>query len=140
MLKRFMQAGGWMAWCAITLVIAGLGAAGFEARQTLVVMSARNTVRDAGEHDFALRNRARHAVSATDDSVRIARRSGVANMTQPYVIVSLADNRLWVREGGAELFTTRVASGSGRTLEAAGSKEKYKFDTPRGKQIGRAHV
>ena len=26
-----------------------------------------------------------------------------------------------------------AASGSGRTLEAAGSKEKYKFDTPRGK-------
>ena len=133
MLKRFMQNGGWMAWCATTLVVVSLGAAGYEARQTIAAMNARNAVRDAGEHDFAVRNRARHALSATDDSVRVSRSNGVASMTQPYIIVSLADNRLWVREGGAELFTTRVASGSGRTLEAAGSKEKYKFDTPRGK-------
>ena len=133
MLKRFVQSGGWMAWCAMTLVVASLGVAGFEAQQTIAAMNTRNAVRDAGVRDFATLNRARHSLSATTDSVHTARSRGIANTSQPYIIVSLADNRLWVRDGGAELFTTRVASGSGRTLAGEGSKEKYKFDTPRGK-------
>ena len=122
-----------MAWCAVAFIAVSFGGAGFEGSQTLAAMNTRNTVRDASARDFAALNRARHALSATNDSVRSARSRGVTDTSQPYIVVSLADNRLWVREGGVDLFTTRVASGSGRTLAGAGSKEKYKFDTPRGK-------
>ena len=133
MLKRFVQSGGWLAWCAITLVVGSLAFAGYEARQTIAAMQGRNAVRDLSSRDFAELNRARHAVSATADSLRVARRRGMPDTSATYIVVSLADNRLWVRDGGVELFTTRVASGSGRTLTGAGSQEKYKFDTPRGK-------
>ena len=133
MLARFLKSGGWLAYCAGVVALASLGVAAYEGRETISVMTARNAVRDGGERGFAALNQARHALAATDDSIRAARQLGVVDAARPYIIVSLADNRLWVRDGGVELFTTRVASGSGRTLEGAGAKEKYKFDTPRGK-------
>ena len=133
MLARFLKSGGWLAYCAGVVALASLGVAAYEGRETISVMTARNAVRDGGERGFAALNQARHARAATDDSIRAARQLGVVDAARPYIIVSLADNRLWVRDGGVELFTTRVASGSGRTLEGAGAKEKYKFDTPRGK-------
>ncbi len=133
MLTRFLKSGGWLAYCAGIIAVASLGAAAFEGQETISAMLARNAVRDGGERGFAALNQARHAFAATDDSIRTARKLGVVDAAKPYIVVSLADNRLWVRDRGVELFTTRVASGSGRTLEAAGSKEKYKFDTPRGK-------
>ncbi len=131
--KRFLTAGGWLAWCASTLALAGVGVAAFEGFQTVTAMQARDAARDAGARELNELQAARVRVTALLDSTRRARTSGLPTGVEPYVIVSLADNRLWVRDGETELFTTRVASGSGRTLIGAGRDQKYKFDTPRGK-------
>jgi L,D-transpeptidase catalytic domain len=133
MLRRFLTAGGWMAWCVMTLAATALGAAAYEAQLTLRARRDRDAVRDSSARDLARLALVQRTLVATDDSVRRTRLRGMPSSAQPYIVVSLADNRLWVRERGEELFTTRVASGSGRTLTGAGSKEKYKFDTPRGK-------
>ena len=133
MFKRFLSAGGFLAWAALTLAIVGIGATAYVGQETLSAMRTRNAVRDAGAQEFATLTQARHTLTVVNDSLRITRRRGLPSAAQPYIIVSLADNRLWVRDNGVELFTTRVASGSGRTLTGEGSKEKYKFDTPRGK-------
>jgi lipoprotein-anchoring transpeptidase ErfK/SrfK len=130
---RFLRDGGWMAWTALTLAAATAGVAAFEGAQTYGALTARNAARDIGSRELATITAARQALLATGDSLRTTRTRGLSKATQPYIIVSLADNRLWVRETGVELYTTRVASGSGRTLAGAGSKEKYRFDTPRGK-------
>ena len=133
MLKRFLAAGGFLAWTALTLAVIGAGATAYVGQETLSAMRARNAVRDAGAQEFATLTQTRHTLTVVNDSLRSTRRRGMPSSAQPYIIVSLADNRLWVRDNGVELFTTRVASGSGRTLAGEGSKEKYKFDTPRGK-------
>jgi lipoprotein-anchoring transpeptidase ErfK/SrfK len=52
--------------------------------------------------------------------------------TQPYIVVSIAENRLWYKQGDSVLFTTRVATGTGKTLKKPGGKE-WKFETPRGR-------
>lgn len=52
--------------------------------------------------------------------------------TQPYIVVSIAENRLWYKLGDSVLFTTRVATGTGKTLKRPGGKE-YRFETPRGR-------
>ena len=52
--------------------------------------------------------------------------------TQPYIVVSIAENRLWYKLGDSVLFTTRVATGTGKTLKKPGGKE-WKFETPRGR-------
>ena len=133
MLKRFFDAGGALAWCALTLTLVGLGAAGFFGQQAYAAMQARDAVRDAGARDRAALAASRSALVALDDSVRRARLRGIPSGAPRYIVISLADNRVWVRDSGVELFTTRVASGSGRTLTGAGEKQTYKFDTPRGK-------
>ncbi len=120
-------------WFAASLGIAALGAIAYEGQRTASAFKARNAVRDASTRERTALAEARWTLRALSDSVREAQARGRATDTQPYVIISLADNRLWVRDGSEELFTTRVASGSGRTLIGAGSNQKYRFDTPRGK-------
>lgn len=131
--RQFLSSGGFFAWLALTLSVAGAGATAYVGQETLSARRERDAVRDAGAQAFATLTQGRHALTVVDDSLRAARRRGMPSAVQPYIVVSLADNRLWVRDSSIELFTTRVASGSGRTLEREGSKEKYKFDTPRGR-------
>jgi lipoprotein-anchoring transpeptidase ErfK/SrfK len=133
MLRKFLSSGGALAWCALTIAAMGIGGASFFGAQTYTALQERDAVRDAGARDRAALVTSRRALAALHDSVDRTRLRGLPSGTQPYIVVSLADNRLWVRDGREELFTTRVASGSGRTLEREGSKQKYKFDTPRGR-------
>lgn len=54
----------------------------------------------------------------------------------PFIVISIADNRLWYRRGDEVLFETRVATGSGKFLEKAGAPgEQWKFETPRGRLV-----
>lgn len=124
---------GWALWLSGTLALGALGAATYEGQRTWSARSMRNAVRDANAGDNGDIKRARSVILALEDSVRVAQAHGMPQDAKPIVIVSLAENRLWVREGREELFSTRVASGSGRTLIGAGSNQKYRFDTPRGK-------
>ncbi|MCC7051714.1 MAG: L,D-transpeptidase [Gemmatimonadaceae bacterium] len=130
--SRFLTQGGWAAWCVSALALGATGAAGFEGVRTAQAAQVRNAARDDGARDAAAITRMRAGLTALGDSVRVAQRSGLPSDGRPVIIVSLTDNRLWVRDAGVELFTTRVASGSGRTLIGQGRNQKFKFDTPRG--------
>ena len=122
-----------LAWCVGALALGSAGVAGFEGEKTWRATQSRDAVRDGSAREAAVIDAARDTITRLTDSLRVVRRRGLPQDTIPYIIVSLADNRLWVRDGTTELFTTRVASGSGRTLQGSGSKQTYKFDTPRGK-------
>ena len=63
------------------------------------------------------------------DSTEVASADSV-----PYIVVSIADHRLWYKRGDQILFTTRVATGSGKVL-AKGGGNKWKFETPRGRLV-----
>lgn len=63
------------------------------------------------------------------DSTEAADRDSV-----PYIVVSIADHRLWYKRGDQILFTTQVATGSGKVL-AKGGGNKWKFETPRGRLV-----
>lgn len=54
--------------------------------------------------------------------------------TRPFIVVSIADHRLWYRQGDHVIFTTRVATGSGKVLAKPGSSQ-WKFETPRGRLV-----
>ena len=53
---------------------------------------------------------------------------------KPYIVVSISDRRLWYRQQDQLLFTTRVATGSGKVLAKAGGNQ-WKFETPRGRLV-----
>jgi hypothetical protein len=55
---------------------------------------------------------------------------------RPYLVVSVADRRLWYKHGDSVLFSTQVATGSGRTLvKEGGAGGHWKFETPRGRLV-----
>jgi len=115
------------------VAIASLGAAGWEGQQTWAAWQAVQSAREAGAQVTSVIADRRATLASLGDSIRLVRASGMSSVDTPVVIISLAENRLWVRNAGSDVFTTRVASGSGRTLLGEGRNTKYKFDTPRGK-------
>src|SRR5258706_1541092 len=51
---------------------------------------------------------------------------------QPYIVVSMADHRLWYKQGKQILFDAPVATGSGKEL-VGGAAGQWRFETPRGR-------
>lgn len=75
----------------------------------------------------------REAAAAGDSlSAALAAQGGAPGDTA-YLVVSIAENRLWLKQRDSVLFTTRVATGTGGELKRIGSKALWKFDTPRGR-------
>lgn len=54
---------------------------------------------------------------------------------RPYLVISLEERRLWYKQQGAILFSTEVATGSGRTMVKEGGGSAWKFETPRGRLL-----
>jgi len=53
----------------------------------------------------------------------------------PYIVVSIAERRVWYKQGDSVLFTAPVATGSGKTLVIKGNTKVLHFDTPRGRLV-----
>ncbi len=133
MLKRFFVEGGWPAYATATVVAASTAFAGAEVEQALSTRNRWTEEQSVNAVAVTRVDSATRSLRVLRDSVVTTRARGAAPNVAPYIIVSLAENRLWVRESGDDIFTTRVASGSGRTLVGNGRGQQYKFDTPRGR-------
>ena len=96
-------------------------------------------VRDALAGDSTRLAAARNEAKIVADSLAgflsgRAARDSAADLA--YLVISIADNRLWYRRGNEVLFETRVATGSGKYLEQSGAGgERWKFETPRGRLV-----
>jgi hypothetical protein len=54
---------------------------------------------------------------------------------RPYLVISLEERRLWYKQHGAILFSTEVATGSGKTMVKESGATAWKFETPRGRLV-----
>ncbi|GAB1344689.1 hypothetical protein MASR1M101_38160 [Gemmatimonas sp.] len=52
-----------------------------------------------------------------------------------YLVVSIADRRVWYKRGDSVLFTAPVATGSGKQLVVKGNAKVLRFETPRGRLV-----
>lgn len=118
---------------AAVCAIVGLAAAAWAGARWWQARGARDLARAALDAEMRKVDAARRAQGAVDDTVRSLRARGAPVADAPVIVVSLVDNRLRVLQQGEELFATRIASGSGRTLVGGGGRKTYKFDTPRGR-------
>ena len=57
-----------------------------------------------------------------------------AAANEPYLVVSMADHRLWYKQGKEVLFEAPVATGSGKEL-VGGAAGQWRFETPRGRLV-----
>jgi hypothetical protein len=138
-LVRFLGHGGGVAWYLIAamLVLTGISTALF-VNTMVAVRFQRDVTRMVFEDDADLLDR----IETREDMTSSAMQRELAAAPEkprsdPYIVVSIDELRLWYRKAGQVLFTTEVATGSGKTLVREGGGA-YKFDTPRGKLVIRS--
>ena len=132
----FFAIGGAAAW-ATAFVVPFLAAATVAIVHDLSgARLRRDLTRLGAENDRGARDEMRREAIATGEAlsrVRAATAADVAAGRAPYLVVSIADNRLWYKLGDEVLFSARVATGTGKDLEQTAGGRQWKFDTPRGR-------
>ena len=130
----FFTTGRGAAW-ATALVLPALAALTFVLIADVAAVRYRRDVTRMGFNDnLELLEAVKREVGVTTDTLQRVLAIDDAVADKPYVVVSLADHRLWFKRGDEVIFTTRVATGTGKNLEQAGGK-KWKFETPRGRLV-----
>ncbi len=133
--QHFLKHGGTPARLLVVLVAclslgsAGLGAATVSARYK------RDVARMVFNDNLEVLEDVKRKVGAVSDSLQTIVDAPVDSAQgKAYIVVSIADRRLWYRDGDSLLFTTRVATGSGKVLDKGGGNQ-WKFETPRGRLV-----
>lgn len=131
----FFATGRGAAWATL-LVLPVLAALTLILISDVATVRYRRDVTRMGFNDnLELLEDVKREVGATTDTLqRVLAIEGTAAADKPYLVVSIADHRLWYKRGPDVLFTTRVATGTGKNLEQEGGK-KWKFETPRGRLV-----
>ena len=78
---------------------------------------------------------ARWRVAGSERMLRDAEAAPEPPHDRPYLVISLEERQLWYKLRGAILFTTQVATGSGKTMVREGGDSAWKFETPRGRLV-----
>ena len=134
-LSRFLRSGGSLAWGLVAAAALVLAASTALLATTAEARYRRDVTRMVFNDNLGLLESIKKEIGATHDTLRraLSSSSPVVPDSQPYIVVSIADHRLWYKQGERVLFTTRVATGSGKVLDRGG--RSWKFETPRGRLV-----
>ena len=137
-MRKFFRSGGRIAWGLIGAMLLLMVASTALFARTALVRHERDVSRMVFNDNLQLLDDVRKSTGALDDS--LSKMSGTSASdaiptNRPYLVVSIEDHRLWYKQGDSVLFTTQVATGSGKVLEAAEGQSHWKFETPRGRLV-----
>lgn len=94
---------------------------------------ARDVNRMVYNDNLGVLNEIKAKLGMTSDSLRaLMDESPGEAANQPYIVISIADHRLWYKQGKEILFEAPVATGSGKEL-VGGPNGQWRFETPRGR-------
>ena len=120
----------------VVLALLALAGSALLAYSTVQIRFRRDVNRIVFNRNWDLLERVKREAGVVNDSLqRTLASSPTPSADQPYIVVSIADRRLWYKQGDETLYTTGVAVGSGKTLVKHGGRSEYKFDTPRGRLV-----
>lgn len=102
---------------------------------TLDVRLRRDVARLLLEDRLEVLDSARWRVTGSERMLREAQAAPEPPRDRPYLVISLAERRLWFKQRGSILFSTEVATGSGKTMVREGGASVWKFETPRGRLV-----
>ncbi len=136
LIGAFREAPG-IAWTLVAVLLLVVGSTSLLVASTADVRYERDVTRIVFNKNWQLLSEVRSASGARSDSLAaLLEASPETPGDGSYLVVSLADRRLWYKRGGEVLFTTRVAVGSGKTLvNIGGDRKEWTFDTPRGRLV-----
>jgi hypothetical protein len=133
--RAFFATGRAAAIVSIAGVVAALALAAVALRSALGARRDRDLTQAVFNDNADILATVRAQASVAGDSLdRVLAGSPDSLGDQPYIVISIAENRLWYKHGATVLFTTRVATGTGKYLERAGGS-RWKFETPRGRLV-----
>jgi len=133
----FFRRGGRIAWTLILAVLLLLGITTVTLANTMRVRYERDVTRMVFNDNLDLLDDVRKSVGMKVDSLgQVLEKAPEMPADSSYLVVSIGENRIWYKQGDRVLFTTRVATGSGKVLEKTGQgSEQWKFETPRGRLV-----
>jgi L,D-transpeptidase catalytic domain len=102
---------------------------------TLSVRLRRDVARLVLEDRLEVLDSVRWRVAGSERMLRDAESAPEPPRDRPYLVISLEERHLWYKQGGAILFSTEVATGSGKTMVPEGGGLAWKFETPRGRLV-----
>jgi hypothetical protein len=124
--------GGKWVWGTLLGFALAAGGSWYLLNQTAVLRYERDVNRMVFNDNLGVLEDVKAKLGTSSDSLnRLVSTGAVANPDRPYLVVSIADHKLWYKQGDSVLFETGVATGSGKTLVAGTGQ--YKFETPRGR-------
>src|SRR5512141_1309928 len=110
-------------WVWGTLLAFALAVAGSTTllNKTAVLRYERDVNRMVFNDNLGVLEEVKSRLGSTSDSLnRLASGKPGAAPDQPYIVVSIADHKIWYKQGNQVLFETEVATGSGKTLVSGG--------------------
>lgn len=131
---KFFRSGGAIAWILLTTVALLLVGTTMLVARTAEVRFERDVARMVfNDNVELLENIRREAGQANDSLQRELAAAADAIGVRPYLVISIEEHRVWYKSGDSVLFTTQVATGSGKVLEKDG--KHWRFETPRGRLV-----
>ena len=137
-MRNFFRSGGRIAWGLVLAILLLMIASTALFARTALVRHERDVSRMVFNDNLQLLDDVRKSTGALDDSlaqVSTTSASDAIPTNGPYIVVSIEDHRLWYKQRDSVLFTTQVATGSGKVLDAVGGQSHWKFETPRGRLV-----
>jgi hypothetical protein len=133
MAVRIFSFGGKTVWMLITGFVIAAVLSVMLLTKTAELRYQRDVNRMVYNDNLGVLNEVKSKLGMTGDSLRALLNETAAEATnQPYLVVSMADHRLWYKHGKEILFEAPVATGSGKEL-VGGSGGMWRFETPRGR-------
>jgi L,D-transpeptidase-like protein len=132
---RIFSYGGKTVWMLILGFVIAAVLSVMLLTRTAELRYQRDVNRMVYNDNLGVLNEVKAKLGMTGDSLRtLLNESPAAAANQPYIVVSMADHRIWYKQGKEVLFEAQVATGSGKEL-VGGSGGNWRFETPRGRLV-----
>jgi archaellum component FlaF (FlaF/FlaG flagellin family) len=131
--SKIFSYGGKTVWMLISGFIIAAILSVMLLTKTAELRYQRDVTRMVYNDNLGVLNEVKSKLGMTGDSLKSLMTQTAAEATnQPYIVVSMADHRLWYKQGKQVLFDAPVATGSGKEL-VGGAAGQWRFETPRGR-------
>jgi hypothetical protein len=131
--SRVLSYGGKTVWLLITGFVIAAILSVTVLTNTAELRYQRDVNRMVYNDNLGVLNEVKSKLGMTGVSLKTLLNETAGEATnQPYIVVSMADHRLWYKQGKEILFDAPVATGSGKEL-VGGANGQWRFETPRGR-------
>ncbi len=128
--------GGKWVWGTLIAFALAATASAFLLNTTAVLRYERDVNRMVFNDNLGVLEEVKAKLGSSEDSLKKLVSGPIAvDPNRPFIVVSIAENKLWFKQGNQVLFETQVATGSGKTLVSGSGGRQYKFETPRGRLV-----